>query len=279
MTRYLQLLAMGGIAAVCAFTMAACGGGGASGFTEDMLRLFPRDTQVVTYVGVSQLYDDDDLRTARREIEDQWERTSIDSDFDIELEDLTYVVFGFVDYAPVVLMDGLEDLDDLRDELDDGHYDEDEYRNVEVWLSDDYRWGAVAFLGGGRVLLAQSEATMEDVLRRLDRGSSSLYDEAEDIIAELPAGIIVLIVSCDNDCLSGNVIAKQDADALRIVSIARYEDEDDAENGEEDIEDDIDDGDYDDCDDVDVDRSGRRVTVEMTCRWDYFEEFVVFSWQ
>ena len=98
---------------------------------------------------------------------------------------------------------------------------------------------------------------MEDVLRRLDRGSSSLYDEVEDIVSDSPGGQIVVVASCGSDCLAVSSLEKAGSDELKLVQIAQYEDEDDAEDQEDNFKDDIEDDDLPrDCDDADVDRSG-----------------------
>ena len=256
----------------------SCGGGGGSGAIEDMMRLLPRDAEGVLYIDVAALYDDDDLRPMRRDAEDEWEDTDFEDNFDIELEDLSAVVFGEPDGYDLFLLVGLGDLDDLRDELDDLDYDEDEIRDVEVWIDTSRSWEAVAFLDGGRVLIAEYEDTMEDVLRRMERESSSLYDEVEDIASDIPNGVLVVVVECGSDCLSANALQKEGSDELKYVQIALYEDEDDAEDREEDGKDDIEDDNIpSDCKDADVDRSGRKVTYEIVCEIDFFDYFVEFD--
>ncbi len=260
------------------FLPACGGGGGGSGAVEDMLRLLPRDAEGAVYADVSALYDDDDLRPIRRDAEDEWDNAGFEDDFDIELEDITYVVFGEVDGNDLFLLGGLEDLDDLRDELDDQDYDDDDIRDIEVWIDTSRSWEAVAFLDGGRVLIAEYEDTMEDVLRRLDRGSSSLYDEVEDIVSDVPGGQIVVVTECGSDCLAASSIEKTGSDEMKLVSVALFEDEDDAEDQEDDFKDDIEDDDLpSDCDDGDVDRSGEVVTFEMVCELDFFDFFLRFD--
>ena len=143
----------------------ACGGGGGSGAIEDMLRLLPRDAEGVLHLDVAALYDDDDLRLLWRDAEGEWEGTDFEDDFNIELEDFSAVVFGETDGYDLFLLIGLEDLDDLRDELDDLDYDEDEIQDVKAWIDTSQSWEALAFLDGDRVLIAENEETMEDVLR------------------------------------------------------------------------------------------------------------------
>lgn len=265
-------------AALALLLTTACGGGGGSGAVEDMLRLLPRDAEGAMYVDVPTLYDDDDLRPIRRDAESEWEDTDLEDDFDIELEDLTYVVFGETDGDDLFLLGGLEDLDDLRDELDDQDYDDDDIRDIEVWIDTSRLWEAFAFLDGGRVLVAEYEETMEDVLRRLDRGSSSLYDEVEDIVSDVPGGVIVVVTECGSDCLAASSLEKVSSDEMKLVQIGLYEDEDDAEDQEDDVNDDIEDDDLPrDCDEANVDRSGPVVTFEMVCELDFFEFFTRFD--
>ncbi|MCY4624660.1 MAG: hypothetical protein OXC99_06655 [Chloroflexi bacterium] len=266
------------IPALLLLALAACGGGGGSGAVEDMLRLLPRDAEGAVYADVAALYDDDDLRPIRRDAEGEWDDTGFEDDFDIELEDLTYLVYGETDGDDLFLLGGLEDLDDLRDELDDQDYDDDEIRGIEVWIDTSRSWEAVAFLDGGRVLIAEYEDTMEDVLRRMDRGSSSLYDEVEDIVSDTPGGQLVVVTECGSDCLAASSLEKAGSDEMKLVQTALYEDEDDAEDQEDDLKDDIEDDDLPrDCDDADVDRSGPVVTFEMVCELDFFEFFTRFD--
>lgn len=262
--------------ALALLLLPACGGG--SGAVEDMLRLLLRDAEGAIYADVSALYDDNDLRPIRRDAEGEWDDTGFEDDFDIDLDDLTYLVYGETDGNDLFLLGGLEDLDDLRDELDALDYDDDEIRDIEVWIDTSQSWEAVAFLDGGQVLIAEYEDTMEDVLRRLDRGSSSLYDEVEDIVSDSPGGHIVVVTGCGSDCLAVSSLEKAGSDELKLVQIALYEDEDDAEDQEDDLKDDIDDDDLPrDCDDADVDRSGSVVTFEMVCELDFFEFFTRFD--
>lgn len=256
----------------------ACGGGaGGSGAIEDMLRLLPRDAEGAFYIDVAALYDDD-LRSIRRDTEDDWEDTDLEDEFGIELEDLREVVYGETDGDDLFMLYGLDDLDDLRDELDDLDYDDDEIRDVEVWIDTSRYWEAVAFLDGGRVLIAEYEETMEDVLRRMERESSSLYDEVEDIVSDLPGGVLAVVRPCGSDCFSASALQAEDSDDMKLVQISLYDDEDDAEDEEDDIKDDIDDDDIPtNCDDADVDRSGRKVTFEIICEMEAFKFFAGFD--
>ena len=252
----------------------ACGDD--SGAIGDMMRILPRGAEGVVYLDIAALYDDDDLRPLQRGAEGEWGNAGFEDAFGIELADLTEVVFSETDGYSVFLLVGLEDLVGLRDELDDLDYDEDEIEGVEVWIDTSRSWEALAFLDGDRVLIAENEETMEDVLRQITRESSSLYHQIEHIVPEVPCGVLVVVTDCGRDCLAASALQKEDSDEMKYVQIALYEDEDDAEDAEEDAKDDIDDL-PSDCSDADVNSKGPKVTYELVCNLDFFDFFINFD--
>ena len=251
---------------------------GGSGAIVDMMRILPRGAEGVVYLDIAALYDDDDLRPLQRGAEGEWGNTGFEDAFGIELADLTEVVFSETDGYSVFLLVGLEDLVGLRDELDDLDYDEDEIEGVEVWIDTSRSWEALAFLDGDRVLIAENEETMEDVLRQITRESSSLFHEIEHIVPEVPSGVLVVVTDCGRDCLAASALQKKSSDEMTYVQISLYEDEDDAEDAEEDAKDDIEDDDLpSDCSDADVNSKGPKVTYELVCNLDFFDFFINFD--
>ena len=251
---------------------------GGSGAIVDMMHLLPREAAGVVYVDVAALYDDDDLRPLQRGAEGEWVNAGFEDAFGIELEGLTEVVFSETDGYSVFLLVGLEDLVDLRDELDDLDYNEDEIEGVEVWIDTSRSWEALAFLDGDRVLIAENEETMEDVLRQITRESSSLYHQIEHIVPEVPSGVLVVVTDCGRDCLAASALQKKSSDEMTYVQISLYEDEDDAEDAEEDAKDDIEDDDLpSNCSDAEVNRKGPKVTYELVCDLDFFDFFINFD--
>jgi hypothetical protein len=264
------------LAVLLLLLLPACGGG--SGSLDDMLRLLPDDADGAVFIDVNALYDDDDLRSLRRDAEDRWDSTDMEDEFDIDLEDLSYVVYGKTEGDDLFLLGGIEDLDDLRDELDDLDYDEDEIRDTEVWIDTSRQWEAVAFLDGGVVLIAEYEDTMEDALRQRGRESSSLYSEAEEIVSDLPDAVIALVTGCGRDCLGGMAVEKDGSDDMKLLQVMLHEAREDAEDAEDDFKDDLEDDDLPgSCRDAAVDRDGRKVTFEMACATNYFRILVNFN--
>ena len=268
----------GGAALLLLLAAGAClgggGGGSAGGGAEDFMQMLSDDARGVLYLDVAAIDGDVDLRDFRRSLESSW---TFDS-YDLDLLDLDYVAFSEEDGGgDVYLLGGVDDRDDLKDELDDRDYDDDEIYGVEVWIDSSSTWEAFAFLPGGAVLIAYSEDDMEDMLRRRDRGGSSLDDELGDIWRELPSGHerIVIASGCDyDDCdFYGFSVEKKNSREVRIVAVFEFESERDAERAEEDIEEDA--NEDEDCGDIDVKQDGRMVRVEGDC--DIEEEYDSFN--
>ena len=230
------------------------------------MRMLSDDAAGVLYLDVAALDGDDDLRDLRRSVESDWDFDS----YDLDLRDLDYVAFSEEDGGgDVFLLSGVDDRD-LRDELDDRDYDEDEISGVEVWVDSSSTWEAFAFLPGGAVLIAYYEDDMEDMLRRRDRGGSSLDDELGDLWRELPSGHTRVVgQGCDYaDCdFIGISFEKKNSREVRIVLVLEFDSERDAERAEEDVEEDVEESvlDDEDCGDVDVRQDGRRVWAEGDC--------------
>ena len=242
------------------------------GLHADALRRCPRGL----YLDVAAIGGDDDLRDFRRSAESNWDFDAYDLDF----RDLDYMAFSEEDGGgDVYLLGGVDDRD-LRDELDDRDYDDDdEIDGVEVWVDSSSTWEAFAFLPGGAVLIAYSEDDMEDMLRRRDRGGSSLDDEIGDVWRDLPSGYMRMVTSAEcgyDDCeVFGLSLEKENSREAKIVLLFEFESERDAERAEEDIEEDS--NEDEDCGDIDVRQDGRRVRVEGVCDLDEFDSLGSFG--
>ena len=247
----------------------ACGDGG-GGSPDDFMRMLSDDAEGIVYLDVSAIEDDNDLRDMRRSAESDWDFDS----YDLDLRDLDYVAFSEEDGGgDVYLLGGVDDLDDLRDELDDRDYDDDEIDGVEVWVDSSSTWEAFAFLPGNAVLIAYYEDDMEDMLRRRDRGGSSLMHELGNVWGALPSGFVRLVTAnCPySDCdFSGWSVEKENSQEIKEVAVFEFESSRDAERAADDIEDDYEDS---DCDDPRVRQNGSRVTVEVVCDLDDLDSF------
>ncbi len=258
---------------LCALLITSCvggGGGGGGDAVNDLLKMLPRDAEGALYVNTARLDDDDNLSDLRQDVADEWDDTNFYSNCGVRLRDLRSIAFGEVNGDDVFILGELEDLDDLRDELDDQDYDEDEIRGVEVWLDTSEFWEAFAFLPNGSVLVAEEEDLMEDLLRRRDRGGSSMYDEVKGILPDLSADIY-MVVGTDSDCYYSRCevigFSVEDASSrdFKTAFVLQFESADDADDAFESVEDDAFDS---DCDDPRGRRSGSRITIDITCDID-----------
>ncbi len=235
---------------------------------EDMLRILPGDTRSVVFVDVNAIYDDD-FRPLLEDVEDSWNEY-LEDDFDIELTNLTYFAVG----GDLFLLGGLgrDDLDNLRSELAFMGYDDDELRDVEVWIDTSESWEAVAFLDGSRVLMAEDEDAMEDALRRMDSEAFSLYDRVGDVVSDIPSEVPRVRVFNASDWSYARTIQKKGSDEIKYVHIALYENEDDVETADDFVE-------YirpilPECYDVNAAQHGRKVIFSVVCELGILHEDV-----
>ncbi len=225
------------------FGVVGGGGGGGGGSAEDFIKMLSGDAEGVLYVDVAAIEDDDDLSDLRRSVESDWDFDS----YDIDLRGLDYMAYAEEDGGGDVYLLGGADDRDLRDELDDRGYDDDEIDGVEVWVDSSSTWEAFAFLPGGAVLIAYYEEDMEDMLRRRDRGGSSLDDAMGDVWRDLPSGCLRVGLgagNCDNTwdgCEAAGVsVEKENSREGKLVMLVEFDSERDAERAEDAIEDDWD---------------------------------------
>ncbi len=238
------------------------------------MQMLSADAAGVLFLDVAAIDGDADLGDFRRSAESDW---AFDA-YGIDLRDLDYMAYAEEDGGGDVYLLGGADDRDLRDELDDRGYDDDEIDGVEVWTDSSSTWEAFAFLPGGAVLIAYYEDDMEDMLRRRDRGGSSLDDEMGDVWRDLPPGYLRVGIgtgSCD-DAWDGCKVAgvslekKKNSREGKLVMLVEFDSERDAESAKDDIEDNWD---NDDCDDLVVRQSGSRVGAEVVCDLDAFDSF------
>ena len=204
-------------AALLLAALSACSGGsGDEGSVDDLLRLLPPQADSALYLDAATLYDDGDLRDLVREAESQWDDSYLEDALRIYLDDLSYVVIGAASGASAFLLGGLDSLDGLREELGDLDYGDQELHDVEVWVSTSELPEAFAFLPDDVVLAVEHEGAMEDILRRRDRDSASMFGEVEELASALPSGFLVSIQQCSvGDCLYGYALTKAGSGEVR----------------------------------------------------------------
>ena len=240
--KVLLVVSLGVLLATMAVASAGCASG--SGFSA-MLAKVPSDTVSLKYVNAKALRNDTDLE----DLYDVW-KTSVDSRLEshgVDHADVSVFVFGTGDGKRFTLLTGKFDMDVVRGELDDRHFEEDEYRGVEVWKKE-AGWGSEAdsdvALMGDLIILGNEEG-VESCIRVIKAGDASWLSKVDnnDVSSRLPGGLYADLEKAGLTTLfiqglevTGISAKKQDGDTLKIAGVAKFEDEDDADDAQDAIE-------------------------------------------
>ncbi|GEM_PF-1155003 len=240
--RVLLMLSLGVLVATMAVAGAGCAS--SSGLAA-MLARVPDDTESLKYVNAKALRNDADLE----DLYDAWKAT-VDSRLEahgVDHGDVSLFVFGTGSGKRFTLVTGNFDMDEVRDELDDRHFERDEYRSVEVWKKE-AGWGYdqdsdVALMGD--LIILGNEAGVESCIKVIEAGDASWLSKADnnDVSSRLPGGLYADLEQAGVPSLSmaglevfGISAKKQDGDTFKIAGVAKFEDEDDADKAEDAIE-------------------------------------------
>jgi hypothetical protein len=241
--KVLLVVSLGVLLATMAVASAGCAS--SSGLMA-MLARVPSDTSSLEYVNAKALRNDADLD----DLYDAW-KTRVDSRLEshgVDHSDVSIFAFGTSSSKRFTLLTGKFDLDEVRDELDDRHYEEDEYRRVEVWKKE-AGWGYeqdsdVALMGD--LIILGNEAGVESCIKVIKAGDASWLSKVDinDVASRLPGGLYANLEKAGLTSmfiegleLTGISAKKQDSDTLKIAGIAKFEDEDDADDAQDAIED------------------------------------------
>ena len=141
----------------------ACGGQSAG--NNDLLKLVPEDAEGLLIADMNRLREDRDLGEAGN-------LPPPSEEIDLEEVD-TYLIVQLEPTRRVYLLKGRFFFDDLRDDLEDLGYEEDSYRDYEIWSG----FKTYAMLEeDGLIVVSDEETAVEQSLRVLHRDSGSLAD-------------------------------------------------------------------------------------------------------
>ncbi len=142
------------------------------------LGLVPDDASRLQVVDVKRLLAGDAPDDSSDDFEDEWEDRL--DDIGVSLDDLKTLVQAQGDDGTVLVFGGDLDFEQIRDELDDARYDDDDYQGYVVWDDGDLWLEAAALLDGrGEVVVGSTDA-VEGVLKALSRGSGSLLQDDDN---------------------------------------------------------------------------------------------------
>ena len=252
-----------------AVTAAGCGSDDSGSRMDEavaaMMKKIPRGTDAFGYFDVDALRSDNDLAAISDTLMGDWDAAF--GALSMPVDDIDAV--GFAGEETMVFA-GSFDLDEIRDVLDDGGMDDDEYLDVEIWQQGDVGLALVS----KDCIIFQLDGDIEDCVDAMKGKRPSVYDD-EDVagtVGRLPASLIVLYGAEGGgifgdlglDDLEATAVSmdKADADTLAMVLVFRFEDEDAADDAIEDIEDNMkEDPEGVDPDTVEIERDGRYVEV------------------
>ena len=224
-------------------------------------------------IPVPSITDDYDPIDWKDDWRDDWEDDSEDVGFILDEVEAIMVVEGSASYAVIT---GSFLLGDLRDSLEDAGYEEDQYRDLEIWQD---RGDAVGVLesGGNRVAIGGDVDDVQTVLRAIDRGQGFLEDDSVLKEALSNAGDSLAFnsdTSCSSrffstsslrGCEAGiETITGGDLDTTRITGSYVFSSDRRSESGEGDLEDAIEDQDNYDVDLDEIGVSGLMVNYRAT---------------
>ncbi len=142
------------------------------------LGLVPAAAFWVQVVDVERLLAGDAPDDEADDFEDEWEDRLYD--LGVSLDDLDTLVQAQGDDGTVLVFDGDLDFEQIRNELDDAGYDDDDYRGYVVWDDGDLWVEAAALLDGrGEVVIGSTDA-VEGMLKALSRSSGSLLQDDDN---------------------------------------------------------------------------------------------------
>lgn len=246
-------------------------GGGA----VDMMKKVPMDSDSFVFVDIDAFRTDIALEEAYTALEEIFE------------EFVNFPLFNFNDVdrlAPAwdifdtMLVEGDFNLNEIRKELEELRYDDDEYRGIEVWGQEDM---LVALLSN-KLAIIGTEDTVTDYIKVIKEGDASLYDDVDfrDIVGRLPRGIIVAceehvfpITSSRYDGLevAGISMMRKDKNNMAITGVFKFESGDAARAAMDEIEYDLESDELEDWKNIDITQDAE--FVELTVEQDIEDAF------
>ena len=270
------------VAVVVVVILIVRGGGGS--LPPGPLGLVPDDVWSVQVWDVEDLLSRDAPDDLADGFEDSWEDRL--DDIGISIDDVETLVQATGDDGSFVILAGEFDFEQIKDELDDADYDDDEYQGSEMWAEGQLWVSAAAILEGrGEVVLGSVEA-VEGVLKSLNRGSGSLLqDDDHDVRRALKrpgqGWYVVASEGCSGadvrgcEALGAAVSRGSESYLVKITSAFLFRNERTAESEMSDLEDHLDDEfpRYVDIEDVSTD--GMFVIVITTVDEDDLDSSVI----
>lgn len=226
-----------GLTCLLALGVASSGCASKAG-ADSAIDKMPWDANRFVYVDVEELRSDEDMA----DLYDAWKGSAGPM---LTTRGIDRSAVDWAAYGPsVTFLGGKFDLAEIRHELDDRNYTDDEYRGVEVWTRP-FGNELVALMGS--LVIIGNEASVEESIRVIKDDEDSLGDDADvaDVLKRLPDGALTEVYTGNwlvDLVLSGYEAVglsaqKQDDQTLKITLVVKFDDEDYARDAAVQIED------------------------------------------
>ena len=277
----------------CVFSVAlACGAvGGGGGMPGDPNELILEDASYVFEINYRTMLEasdlpgvllgeDQDTRDVQDSLYEDWDGTAYS--FGTDAEDVEAVVIVGIGGDTYTVVRGEFNLRDIQYELEDMAYEEDSYRNLEVW-TDQFGASVAVLEGSGMYVYGEREDTVKEILKAIDRGegfmgSDAILRRAVDTVGDGFFGYSAigcsgrdvfldigqstgLLENCESVAF---VLTGGDEDESKVSVGVVFSSERRAESGMDDIEEYIEDSGFLDADVDDVGLDGEVVTLSLT---------------
>ena len=226
------------------------------------------------------LGEDEDARDVQDSLYEDWDDTVYS--FGTDAEDVEAVLIVGVDSDTYTVVRGEFDFQDIQYELEDLDFEEDSYRNIEMW-KDGFGASVALLEGSGMYVYGDREDTIKEILKAIDRAEGFMGSEAvlrrvldaagdglfgysatdcsgSDVFSDIGHST-GLLDKCDGVAF---VLTGGDEDESKVSIGVVFSSERRAESGMDDLEEYLEDSDAVDADVDDIRVEGEIVTVNLT---------------
>lgn len=269
-----------GLLTVVMLVMAACSGGGApsspKGFIlEDANSVYIENFNALTSAGeipgeLLGTYGAEDTDEFQDFFADHWDDNSYN--FGIAVEEVSQNILVRTSDGNYNVIKGEFDFAEIQSELEDDDYEQDSYRDLEIWQKEG---NAVALFPDSGTYVYGSASLVKEVLKAVDKGEGFIEDSPDfkRLLDKLEPDALLSIVIDDCSWLDGPTpggcealstnITGGDEETTYVTMHVLFSSERRAESGMEELEDSLEDSD----EDIDIDEimaNGDIVTIKTT---------------
>lgn len=217
--------------------MPACSSG-AGGALKGIMEVLPDDVSYFSYFDVEAMRTDRNYRDMYDKMRDDLGDSLLD-DLGQYSRDVDSVAFAYSEdsYAYWGVITGDLDVDEFRYAMEENGYDEDDYRDVEVW-SDGYE---AYSLINNMIVFVDEEDEIRSAIRLADDSAGSMYDDEDyrDVLSRLPSGVYTVLGQDDYEEYRSygiSIGSSGDDDVLAFTACFKFSSERRAEDNMRDLE-------------------------------------------